>query len=72
MMTHYDKVINAEQRGSYWLAEGNAAEERGNHAKAEKCFEKSQYWLDQYNRLTGNSQKSSMWPGSMPPPEECT
>ena len=49
------KIIEAEQRGSYWLAEGNDAEERGNYAKAEKCFAKAQFWLDRYNRLVGNA-----------------
>lgn len=50
-----DRIIEAEIRGSHWLAEGNAAEERGNRTKAEKCFEKSQFWLDRYNKLVGNS-----------------
>ena len=48
-------IIEAEIRGSHWLAEGNDAEERGNKAKAEKCFEKSQFWLDRYNKLVGNT-----------------
>ena len=48
------KAIEAEQRASKWLADGNEAEERGNAAKAEKCFEKAQYWLDRLNRLEGN------------------
>jgi len=47
-------IIKAETLGSKWLADGNEAEERGKHAKAEKCFAKSQYWLDRYNRLVGN------------------
>ena len=49
------KIIYAEQQGSKWLADGNEAEERGNHAKAEKCFAKAQFWLDRYNRLAGNA-----------------
>lgn len=48
-------MIRAEVLGSKWLADGNEAEERGNRARAEKCFEKSQYWLDRYNKLAGNS-----------------
>lgn len=48
------KSIEAEQRASKWLADGNEAEERGNSAKAEKCFEKAQYWLDRLNKLEGN------------------
>lgn len=36
-------------RASHWLAEGNAAAERGNMAKAEKCYEKAQRWHDRAN-----------------------
>lgn len=54
-MNARDKMIEAEQRGSKWLADGNEAAERGNHQKAERCYEKSQYWLDRYNRLAGNA-----------------
>ena len=50
-----DRIIEAEMRGSHWLAEGNEAEENGNKVRAEKCFEKSQFWLDRYNKLTGNN-----------------
>ena len=50
-----EKIIEAEERGSRWLADGNEAEERGDRAKAEWCFEKSQFWLDRYNRLAGNA-----------------
>lgn len=50
-----DRMMEAEQRGSQWLADGNEAEERGDTVKAEKCFEKSQFWLDRYNRLAGNA-----------------
>ena len=52
--TKHDKMIEAEERGSYWLANGNEALERGNAERAEKCFAKSQYWLDRYNALAGN------------------
>lgn len=50
-----EKALQAEERGNRWLAEGNAAAEKGNRAKAEKCYAKGQYWLDRYNKLTGNS-----------------
>lgn len=55
MIRFEDKALEAEVRCSQWLAEGNEAEERGDHAKAEKCFSKSQYWLDRYNKLSGNA-----------------
>ena len=48
-----EKIADAEANGSRWLADGNEAEEHGNKAKAEKCFEKSQFWLDRANKLRG-------------------
>ena len=50
-----DKIIDADLRCSKWLADGNEAEERGQHAKAERCFQKSQFWRDRYNQLAGNN-----------------
>lgn len=50
------KALDAEVRGSRWLADGNAAKEKGNMAKAEKCYVKSQFWLDRYNKLTGRGE----------------
>ncbi|QIG70719.1 hypothetical protein EVB91_168 [Rhizobium phage RHph_I1_18] len=50
-----DKVQTYLNHSSYWLANGREAEEQGNKAKAEKCFEKSQFWLDHYNKAAGNS-----------------
>ena len=46
-----NKAIDAEVRSSHWLAEGNSASERGAKAKAERCYEKSQFWLDRANKL---------------------
>ena len=48
-------MIVAEQRASKWLADGNEADERGDKAKAERCYSKSQFWLDRYNKLAGNN-----------------
>lgn len=47
-------LIDAEVRGSMWLANGNEAAERGNKKRAEVCYRKAQFWLDKYNRLAGN------------------
>lgn len=55
LATKEEKAAYADMQASAWLADGNEAEERGDHAKAEKCFAKSQYWLDRYNALAGNS-----------------
>jgi len=51
--TTSQKIENAYERSSHWLAEGNEAEEAGKLAKAEKCYEKSQKWLDKAMDLQG-------------------
>ena len=49
-----NKAAGYEHQAGMWLSKGNEAEERGDHDKAEKCFAKSQYWLDRYNKAAGN------------------
>ncbi len=49
------KIIEADIRGNKFLADANEASERGNQAKAERLYEKGQYWLDRSNQLRGNS-----------------
>lgn len=49
-----ERIIDAEVRGSRYLADANEAAERGNQAKADRLYEKGQYWLDRYNKLAGN------------------
>lgn len=49
------KILEAEERANKWLADANEAAERGNHAKAERLYEKAQYWLDRFNKLAGNA-----------------
>lgn len=41
-------------RASHWLAEGNAASERGNKAQAEKCYDKAQRWHDKATKARGD------------------
>jgi hypothetical protein len=53
--TKQEKALDAEVRCSKWLADGNAARERGDKERAEKCYAKSQFWLDRYNKLTGRT-----------------
>ena len=53
--TTEEKMIEADVRGSHYLAEANEAAERGDKAKAEKLYEKGQHWLDRYNQLAGNA-----------------
>lgn len=51
------RQLDAEVRSSQWLADGNEARESGNIARAEKCYAKSQFWLDRYNLLAGKREK---------------
>lgn len=45
------KLLDAEVRCDQWLAAGNLASERGDAQKAQKCYDKSQFWLDRANAL---------------------
>ena len=49
------RIMDADERASRWMADGNEASEAGNTSKAEKCYEKSQFWRDRFNKLSGNS-----------------
>jgi hypothetical protein len=49
------KIEAAELYGSRNLADGNEAAERGDHKTAERFYQRSQFWLDRYNKLVGNS-----------------
>ena len=55
MTSTKEKAIEAEVRGSQWLAKGNEYAELGKNKHAEKCYDKAQYWLDRYNKLTGRT-----------------
>lgn len=48
-----ERIADADARGGRYLADANEAAERGNQAKAEKLYEKGQYWLDLSNKLRG-------------------
>ncbi len=51
--TKFEINLDYEMRAAKWLADGNAADEAGKTAKAERCYEKSQYWLDKANKVRG-------------------
>lgn len=51
--TLQERIADADERGSRYLGDANEAAERGNHAKAERLYEKGQYWLDLSNKLRG-------------------
>jgi hypothetical protein len=57
-----ERIIEAEMLGSRWLANGNEAAERGDSVRAERCYDKAQFWLDRYNLLAGLSDR--------PPPKQ--
>jgi hypothetical protein len=50
-----EKIAEADMRGGKYLADANDAAERGDYEKAEKLYEKGQYWLDRVNKLLGNA-----------------
>lgn len=51
-----ERWLNAEYLAGKWLADGNEHAERGEREKAERCYDKSQYWLDRANCL-----KEKLW-----------
>lgn len=53
LKTLSEKIAEADARGGRLLADANEAAERGNHEKAEKLYERGQYWLDRSNKLRG-------------------
>jgi hypothetical protein len=50
-----EKVLEADLRASKYLGDANEAAERGNDAKANKLYEKCQFWLDRLNKLNGDA-----------------
>lgn len=51
--TLQEKILEADLRGNKLLADANEAAEKGNQAKADRLYEKGQYWLDRLNKLQG-------------------
>lgn len=54
--TLQEKIIEADERGGRLLADANEAAEKGKSEKAEKLYERGQYWLDRSNKLRGNGE----------------
>ena len=48
-------IEEADEMGCRYLGDANEAAERGDAARAERLYDKGQFWLDRYNRLAGNS-----------------
>jgi len=51
------RIADADALANRWLADGNHAAECGQPAKAQKCYERSQYWMDRYTLLTNSAEK---------------
>jgi cytochrome c peroxidase len=51
------RALEAETRASQWLADGNQAREAGRTVKAERCFQKAQFWLDRANLLSDQAER---------------
>lgn len=49
-----ERIAHADMMGGRYLGDANEAAEKGQTEKAEKLYEKGQYWLDVSNRLRGN------------------
>ncbi len=49
-----ERIAVLDARGNHWLAEANAAADRGQHKKADALYEKGQRALDKLNKLLGN------------------
>lgn len=43
------KAQQYEEKASKWLADANEQAEAGNKGRAEKMYDKAQYWLDKAN-----------------------
>ena len=59
MTSTAEKIADADERGSYWLAAANEASDRGDQDQAEMLYAKGQYWLDRANRLIETSGRNS-------------
>lgn len=49
-----ERIADADARGGDLLAQANEAAEAGKSSKAERLYQRGQYWVDMSNRLRGN------------------
>lgn len=54
-----ERALEAETKANQWLADGNDALESGNQGKADRCFDKAQFWLDRANLLSGQADRNA-------------
>lgn len=55
--TLQERILDADELCSRYLADANEAREAGDLKKAQKLDEKGQFWKDRYNLLAGNSDQ---------------
>lgn len=53
------RITDADALANRWLADGNEAAELGQPAKADKCYERAQYWKDRYTLLTNQAERQA-------------
>lgn len=51
------RIDRADELASRYLGDANEAAEAGKTALAAELYQKSQYWLDRYNLLTGQGAR---------------
>ena len=54
-LMHKKRLAQAEERCGRYLADANAAEERGAKKTADRLYAKSGYWRDRMNKLSGDA-----------------
>ncbi len=52
-----ERIAEADYQASKYLGNANEAAESGKYEKAQKLYDKSQFWLDRYNLLTGQGDR---------------
>jgi hypothetical protein len=56
--TLQQRAARAEELGNRYLGDANEAAEAGDKARADRLFEKGQFWLDRFNLLTGRGERA--------------
>lgn len=52
-----ERILRADELASRYLADANEASEKGQMERAERLYEKAQFWLDRWTLLTGRGDR---------------
>jgi hypothetical protein len=63
-------IPELEARASKYLGDANLEAEKGNKAKAEKLYDKAQFWLDRANQAIDDRWASETFRAPPPPHTE--